>query len=101
MFSLSEQARKEAQGLLLLENYPKCSQDLPPIENAWRGIRARLAATEPGHMESRGAFVTRLRAVVSWVNAHQAAYLRQLCNSQKARAAAVLTARPAGSRTQH
>ena len=62
---------------------------------------ARLAATEPTHVESRGAFVTRLRAAVPWVDAHWAAYLRQLCNSQKARAAAVLTATPAGSRTQN
>ena len=85
----------------MLENYPICSQDLNPIENARREIRARLAATEPRHVESRGAFVTRLRAAVSWVNAHRAAYLRQLCNSQKARAAAVLRAKPAGSRTQH
>ena len=72
-----------------------------PIENAWRGIRARLAATEPRHVESRGAFVRMLRAAVPWVNAHQAAYLRQLRNSQKAGAAAVLRAKPAGSRTQH
>ena len=90
-----------AQGLHLLEHYPRFSQDRNPIENAWREHRARLAATEPRHMESRGAFVTRLRAAVSWVNAHQAAYLRQLCNSQKARAAAVLRAKPAGSRRQH
>ena len=31
-----------SQGITLLENCPKCSQDLNPIEIAWREVRARL-----------------------------------------------------------
>ena len=85
-------------GVQLLENYPKCSQDLNPIECAWRELRARLAATEPNKLESRADFVKRLRAAVAWVNANQSEHLARLCASQKERAGEVLLQR--GGRTK-
>ena len=91
----------KANGVHLLVNYPKCSQDLNPIETAWREIRARLALTEPSHVESRSSFVARLRSAVTWVNKHRASYLQQLCVSQKTRATDILSAQPPGSRTKH
>ena len=52
-------------GVSLLRNYPKCSQDMNPIETAWRELRNRLAETQPIERESRGAFIVRLRAAVA------------------------------------
>ena len=87
-------------GLSLLENYPKCSADLNPIETAWREVRARLAATEPEGMEDRASFVRRLRQAVAWCNVHRAQLFQDLCDSAKERAAAVLAATPPGARTR-
>ena len=67
-------------------NYPKCSQDLNPIETAWRELRARLYATQPEALETREEFIKRLRAGVAWVNANRAAYLQKLCTDMKERA---------------
>ena len=86
-------------GLCLLENYPKCSQDLNPIEIAWRELRARLADTEPTKLECRDRFVRRLHAAAAWVNRNRAEYLRTLCLSQKAWALDVQKA--LGARSKH
>ena len=86
-------------GITVLENYPKCSQDLNPIETVWREIRARLAATEPVRMEVRDEFVKRLRAAVVWVNRNRRNYFLQLCSSQKELALDVQLQR--GGRTKH
>ena len=66
-----------------------------------RELRARLAVTEPVHMEQRDAFVVRLRAAVARVNKHRKAYLLELCRSQKTRARDIVDAKPPGSRTKH
>ena len=87
------------QGILLLEHYPKCSQDLNAIELAWREVRARLAATEPTSMESRDTFIVHLRAAVAWVNMRRQAYLLKICTDQKERARDVLKMK--GGRTKH
>ena len=55
----------------LLTRYPKCSQDLNPIETAWREVRVRLADTEPRRIEARDDFVVHLRQAVAWVNRHR------------------------------
>ena len=62
----------ESVNVHLLENYPKCSQDLNPIETAWREVRNRLYHTQPKNQETRSAFVLRLRAAVSWTNRNRA-----------------------------
>jgi len=83
----------------LLVNFPKCSQDLNPIEIAWRELRARLYVTAPAALESREAFIRRMRQGVAWVNVHRAAYFRRLCSCQKEWAVDVQEAR--GARTKH
>ena len=87
------------QGVSLLENFPKCSQDLNPIETAWRELRARVAETEPESREGRADFIARLRNAVAWVNSNRADYLQHLCNSQKDRARDVIA--QDGGRTKH
>ena len=82
------QALRE-QGITLLEDYPKCSQDLNAIETAWREVRARLAETEPQAREVRSAFVARLRNAVVWVNSNRYELLLSQCWNQKDRARAV------------
>ena len=93
----SQDALKTA-GINLLA-FPKCSQDLNPIETAWRELRARLHVTEPVRMECREEFVQRLRAAVVWVNRNRSAYLKELCMSQKERARDVQ--KQQGGRTKH
>ena len=88
-------------GINLLKNYPKCSQDLNAIENAWRELRARLYVTQPVKQETREAFIIRLRAAVSWINVNRAAYLAEICGNQKERAIDVQNATPPGGRTKH
>ena len=99
LWSNSSRDALRGASIKLLENYPKCSQDLNPIETAWREVRARLAVTEPVRMEARKEFVRRLRAAVAWVNRNRHNYLLQLCASQKTLAKDVQLQR--GGRTKH
>ena len=69
--------------IALLENYPKCSQDLNPIETAWREVRSRLDNTQPVAMETRADFILRLRLAVAWVNRNHMGYLAKLCSFQE------------------
>ena len=82
----------------LVPGYPRCSQDLNAIENAWGMLRDRIFDTMPTHLEARPEFCARLRRAVTWLNHHRAAELAELCSNQKARAAAVLD--NAGGRTK-
>ena len=86
-------------GVSLLENYPPCSQDLNPIETAWRELRSRLRDTQPVNMEPRAEFVARLRSAAIWVNRNRAEYLMHICNDQEERAHAVRATN--GSRTRY
>ena len=88
-------------GISLLDKFPKCSQDLNPMETVWRELRARLAATEPTTMEDRETFIRRLRTSVAWLNRNRQDYLRKLCSCQKEWAQDVQQASPPGSRTKH
>ena len=90
-----------AAGITLLENFPKCSQDLNPMEICWRELRARLDETCPTGPEARQNFVARLRAATAWVNVHRADYLKTIASSQKEWARDVQQAKPPGSRTKH
>ena len=73
-----------------IADYPKCSQDLNAIENAWNIVRQRLDVTLPMDMESRDDFIARLRVAVNWVNTHRSEQLWQFCTNQKERADEVL-----------
>ncbi len=86
-------------GVELLENYPKCSQDLNPIETAWRELRARLADTQPTQRETRDSFIQRLRRAVAWINANRVEYLYHLSHCQVQWADDILKVK--GSRTKH
>ena len=90
-----------SRGISLLENYPKSSQDLNPIETCWRELRQRLASTQPIKRESRAAFIVRLRAAVAWVNKNRSDYLLYLCGTQKEYAREILAAKPPGARLKH
>ncbi len=92
-------AAMHEQGISLLENFPKCSQDLNPMETAWRELRARLAVTAPSYLEGRDHFIRRLRAAVAWVNTNRKSYLKYLCQCQKEWANDVQEA--LGGRTRH
>ena len=70
-------------GINLLENFPKSSQDLNPIETAWRELRARLYVTAPAAIESREDFIRRLRLAVAWLNVNRASYFEKICGAQK------------------
>ena len=88
-----------ANNIKLLENFPKCSQDLNAIEICWRELRARLYVTAPNAIETREAFIRRMRQGVAWVNIHRASLFRRLCSCQKEWAVDVQNAR--GARTSH
>eukprot|EP00973_Karenia_brevis_P057693 8025966-Karenia_brevis.AAC.1 len=91
------EAMKEIN-LKLVENYPRCSQDLNAIENAWKILRDRLFETLPESRESREDFIARLRNAISWVNRNKYDELLFLCTNQKQRAQDVQDLK--GSRTK-
>ena len=91
-------AMKE-NNITLLENYPKCSQDLNAIETAWREVRNRLYTTQPKKFEDRPVFIRRLRRAVEWVNEHRSSYLLHICQEQKRRASEVIELK--GGRTKN
>ena len=91
----------EDENIELLTNYPKSSQDLNPIETAWRELKSRLDVTMPEAFESRPQFVQRLHQAVAWVNKNRRDYFLKICRSQKAWARDVLEATPPGARTNH
>ena len=92
-------ALKEA-GVTVLD-FPKCSQDLNPIEICWRELRARLDETAPTEREYRDDFVKRVKNAVLWLNNNRHEYFLKLCTCQKEWARDVQTATPPGSRTKH
>ena len=91
----------EDENIHLLEEFPKCSQDLNPIEVAWREVKARMDDTLPTKPEPRPVFLRRLHRAVAWVNANRAEYLWYLCHAQKEWAQDVWEAKPPGARTKH
>ena len=82
LWSREPREAMEDIGVVLLKNYPKCSQDLNPIETAWRELRRRLGESQPACLEGRDEFIARLRAAVSWLNRNESDLLRRLCNCQ-------------------
>ena len=81
----SLEAMKRA-GIVLVQQYPKCSQDFNAIENCWKELRDRLYATLPVGLEAREAFIRRLRAAVLWLNRNRAEQMFYLSTNQKERA---------------
>ena len=81
----------------LVPDYPKCSQDLNAIENAWKVLRERLEATLPVGLEYRDDFIVRLKNAVRWINANRYDQLLHFCRNQKERATELLSLK--GGRT--
>ena len=77
-------------GIQLLRLYPKYSQDLNAIENAWARVRNRLDDTYPAAEEPRAQFTRKLHAAVAWVNKHKSEELALLHFNLKDRADDVL-----------
>ena len=72
-----------------VKRHPKVSPDLNAIEGWWRVLQQRLSLTAPVALESRAAFLKRLRRTVAWLNTNARAQGKKLCTDQKARANAV------------
>ena len=84
--------------LCALTRFPKSSPDLNAIEEVWNLLRAKLDASAPADMETRAAFLIRLRQAVTSMNTAQHAELVLMCSNQKQRARDVLRLR--GARTK-
>jgi hypothetical protein len=85
-------------GLELVHGYPRSSQDLNAIENAWNLLRSRLDTTRPTSLEPRPDFIKRLRSAVGWLNKNKCDELWELSTNQKQRARDVVELN--GSRTR-
>ena len=81
-------ALKQA-GFDVLQNFPKSSPDLNAIEGWWHRLRNRLEITAPTTMESRSAFVVRLRRTVHWMNENWQDDALALCSNHNDRATRV------------
>jgi len=81
----SLQTLREA-GLTIVSNYPKHSPDFNAIEGWWNMLRMRLGQTAPVALESRAAFVQRLRRSVKWLNDNRGDQALALATNQKKRA---------------
>ena len=79
-----------ANNLHVLQNYPVNSPDLNPIECVWAHLRTELHRGAPTGIESRSAFIKRLRAAVRKLNTTGKGTLQSLCGSMHKRADAVI-----------
>ena len=66
--------------------YPKSSPDFNAIEGWWRRLKMYLESRAPSALESRDAFLRRLRRAVNHLNNKCRAEGRFLCRNQKQRA---------------
>ena len=76
-------------GFETVKRHPKTSPDLNAIEGWWEQLQERLTLTAPTGLETRVAFVKRLRRIVNWMNGNLVSQGRLLCTNQKERARAV------------
>jgi len=83
----------------LVDGYPRCSQDFNAIENVWKLLRERLHTTLPVGLETRDAFIDRLRKAVSWLNRNKESSLWHFARNQKERCRECLQLKPPGGRT--
>lgn len=76
-------------GFSTVKQHPKVSPDFNAIEGWWQVLQQRLSLTAPVTLESRAAFLKRLRRTVVWLNKNARGHAKQLCTNQKDRARAV------------
>ena len=79
-------AAEAKPGCMQVPKYPKSSPDLNAIESWWRKLKLYLEENEPTLIESREAFLRRLRRAVDHLNKKCRAQGRILCRNQKQRA---------------
>ncbi len=70
----------------VVSNYPNISPDLNAIEGVWDLLRQRLQLSEPTTVETREAFLSRLRRTVHKMNEDCYEALLDMCTNQKQRA---------------
>ena len=80
---------EDEAGFCTVKQHPKASPDFNAIEGWWRVLQQRLFLSAPTVMESRSAFLKRLRRTVNWLNSNARAHGKKLCTNQKDRARAV------------
>ena len=85
-------------GFCTVKQHPKASPDFNAIEGWWRVLQQRLFLTAPTVMESRSAFLIRLRRTANWLNSNAREHGKKLCTNQKDRARAVKKLRGAKCR---
>lgn len=81
-------AEREA-GFSTVRQHPKLAPDFNAIEGWWRVLQQRLFLSAPAALESRAAFLKRLRRTVTWLNTNARQHGKKLCTNQKERAKAV------------
>ena len=86
-------------GIELVEGYPRCSQDFNAIENIWNLLRERLHTTLPLGLETRDAFIVRLKKAVVWLNRNKTSSIWHFARNQKERCKECLESEPPGGRT--
>ena len=77
-------------GIPALARFPKSSPDLNAIEEVWSLLRAYLEERAPTGLESRAAFLARLRGAVVHLNNSKRSSLLRMCRNQKERAKELL-----------
>ena len=73
-------------GFSTVKHRPKVSPDFNAIEGWWKVVQQRLSLTAPVALESRAAFLKRLRCTVVWLNKNARDHAMKLCTNQKVRA---------------
>ena len=77
-------------GVPAVRQFPKSSPDLNAIEEAWSLLRSYLEERAPSGIETRQAFLARLRGAVAHLNGSKKESLLRLCQNQKERAETML-----------
>ena len=74
---------------LTVAKYPKLPPDFNAIEGWWSVLQQRLSLTALVKLETRSAFLQRLKRAVTWLSNNARGHAKILCRNQKERARAV------------
>ena len=82
----------------MVKNFPESSPDLNAIEGWWHRLKDILIEQAPAEIETRPAFLNRLRRTVDRLNRTATKDGLALCGNQKVRARDVLRLKGARSK---